>query len=103
MPIKEEVAKSIIETLLSLQENPDKAPLLPCPRCGEHRMHREVVLNCLSRRANVYVCTACGEEEAIIDANSHLVRDRDFAEWAMIAGFRPIKRGGRALHGAISQ
>lgn len=39
----------------------------PCPRCGRNAMDEEPVRNALSRRADVYVCDACGMLEGIED------------------------------------
>jgi len=36
-----------------------------CPRCGENRMRSVATHNCLSRQADVFICEACGAEEAI--------------------------------------
>lgn len=38
-----------------------------CPRCKELRLMPDEILNSLSRRASVYICNACGDEEAMID------------------------------------
>lgn len=47
----------------------------PCPRCGCNMMNKENVRkNALSRRANIYVCDACGGQEAIEDMNGKIVR-----------------------------
>ena len=37
-----------------------------CPRCGGW-MRRELYMNCLSRRADIYVCEKCGMAEALAD------------------------------------
>ena len=37
----------------------------PCPRCGADAMADDPIRNALSRQANVYVCDACGTDEAI--------------------------------------
>ena len=41
---------------------------LPCPRCGNHNMRVPSTHNCLSRRADVYVCEHCGAVEALEDS-----------------------------------
>jgi len=44
-----------------------------CPRCGEKRLRTPQVMNALSRTTRtqestpVYVCTACGQDEAFED------------------------------------
>lgn len=40
---------------------------LPCPRCGEKTMFHDMAENALSRRADIYICSVCGMEEAIND------------------------------------
>ena len=39
----------------------------PCPRCGRRVMDEKPIRNALSRRADVYVCDACGILEGIED------------------------------------
>lgn len=40
-----------------------------CPRCGDKLPKGTAIKNmCLSRRAEIYVCAACGSIEAIEDA-----------------------------------
>lgn len=47
----------------------------PCPRCGCNAMDKENVRkNALSRRANIYVCDACGGQEAIEDMNGKIIK-----------------------------
>ncbi len=38
-----------------------------CPRCGRDTMRSDIVLNALSRYIDVYICGACGTEEAMLD------------------------------------
>lgn len=40
-----------------------------CPRCGYRPMNQKIALNALSRHADVYICEACGMEEAMIAAS----------------------------------
>ena len=40
---------------------------LPCPRCGKLTMKENLLHNAFSRRADVYICDACGMEEAVED------------------------------------
>jgi len=44
--------------------------LLPCPRCGGHKMKQNIATNSLSRRADVYVCDNCGTQEALEDLSA---------------------------------
>lgn len=38
-----------------------------CPRCGINALDEQIHHNALSRRATVYVCNACGMDEAVRD------------------------------------
>lgn len=39
--------------------------MLPCPKCGENKLHPERVRNSLSRDGSgTYICNWCGMEEA---------------------------------------
>ena len=39
-----------------------------CPRCESRLLHSERAMDALSRRDNVtYVCSPCGEDEAVLD------------------------------------
>lgn len=58
-------AKELIESLKPIQERKKK---FPCPRCGHYRMDvQHPYRNALSRRADVYICSVCGMDEAIRD------------------------------------
>lgn len=39
-----------------------------CPRCGHQHLDRNLMLNALSRHADVYICPSCGTEEALLAA-----------------------------------
>ena len=56
-----ELAKQHIERF----GNRQRAGHYPCPRCGAGTMADDPIRNALSRRAKVYVCDACGTDEAI--------------------------------------
>lgn len=52
-----------------------------CPRCGHQHLDRNLMLNALSRHADVYICPSCGTEEALMAA-AH--KDPlPFPEWAL--------------------
>lgn len=52
-----------------------------CPRCGRMTMDAEsVTRNALSRRADVYVCDACGMQEALEDVTDSVT---PLSEWAI--------------------
>lgn len=61
---EEKSAKATIEGFAVKQQGGHFA----CPRCGKMAMDTEsVTRNALSRRATVYICDACGTEEALED------------------------------------
>ncbi len=39
---------------------------MPCPRCGRDTMKENVYSNAFSRHADIYICDACGTEEAVL-------------------------------------
>jgi predicted RNA-binding Zn-ribbon protein involved in translation (DUF1610 family) len=86
--ITEAEAKGIVEKLMPYQE---AGEVFPCPRCGHNRMHPEAVRNALSRRAQVYVCTACGVDEAMMDAVK--APPMPFSQWGMVLGMTRRKVG----------
>lgn len=70
-------AKAIIEQFAKKQQGGHFA----CPRCGKMAMNAESVThNALSRRATVYVCDACGMQEALEDMMDSRT---PLAEWVM--------------------
>lgn len=57
----------------------------PCPRCGHDTMDGVLTMNALSRRANVYICSRCGTDEAMYDfarAND------DIENWSIVKAVR---------------
>lgn len=56
--------KEIIKQWKDLGES---CTMLPCPRCGHVKMEKDLYHNALSRRADIYICPACGTEEALED------------------------------------
>lgn len=62
--MSEDRSKAIIEQFAEKQRGGHFA----CPRCGRMTMNAEsVTRNALSRRIDVYVCDACGMQEALED------------------------------------
>ena len=62
--MNENEAKTLIERFAEKQQGGHFA----CPRCGKMTMDSESVThNALSRRATVYICDACGMQEALED------------------------------------
>lgn len=52
-----------------------------CPRCGEKNMSKNPSRNALSRYADVYICDACGMEEAIRAMKGNEI---PLTEWAIV-------------------
>ena len=50
-----------------------------CPRCGRNAVKKRLVTNALSRHASVYVCDACGTDEAIRDFAGNPLPLKDWA------------------------
>lgn len=50
-----------------------------CPRCGQLTVKERLVTNALSRHADVYICDACGMDEAIRDMKNDPLQLRDWA------------------------
>ena len=57
--------------------------IVKCPRCGKMAMDAEsVTRNALSRRATVYICDACGMQEALEDMMDSIT---PLTAWAIVA------------------
>ena len=56
---------------------------IPCPRCGRDSMKENIHTNALSRHADIYICDACGMEEAML---KFMHNPLPLREWAC---FRP--------------
>lgn len=91
--LREERAKRLVESLLEIQEGDGGAAQFPCPRCGHSRMDPVPVRNALSRRANVYICSECGMDEAMRDMAGK--PPLPLPEWGMVKGLD----SGRPRHG----
>lgn len=50
-----------------------------CPRCGRLTVKERLVTNALSRHADVYICDACGMDEAIRDMKGDPLPLKDWA------------------------
>lgn len=59
----------VIATFHDLQTDTssDRTVTKVCPRCGRNAMDENPLHNALSRHATVYVCNACGMDEAVRD------------------------------------
>lgn len=69
--------KNLIEQFAKMQAD----GFFPCPRCGRMTMSSRVSTNALSRRADCYVCDACGMEEALEDMSGEA---RPLESWAIV-------------------
>ena len=74
-------AKALIESLKPLQKSEHR---FPCPRCGHDRMDAKPIRNALSRYADVYICDACGMDEALRDM---IGIPLPLNEWSMAISF----------------
>ena len=50
-----------------------------CPRCGRDTMKENIHTNALSRHADIYICDACGMEEAMLKFMSNPLPLREWA------------------------
>ena len=73
----------IRKALGNLKARQDAGEHMPCPRCGRNTMKENVYTNALSRHADIYICDACGTEEALLKFMHNPLPMR---EWAC---FRP--------------
>ena len=72
-------ARALIERFAKKQRDRHFA----CPRCGKMTMDAECVTrNALSRRTEIYVCDACGTQEAIEDMMDSQI---PLTAWAIVA------------------
>ncbi len=77
-------AKKLLEALGKMQAE-GRGEGLPCPRCGRDYMAANPVRNALSRRVKVYICDACGMDEAIRDMAG--LEPLPLNQWAMSLSF----------------
>lgn len=56
----------------------------PCPRCGQDTMDENLVMNALSRRFDVYICSQCGTDEAM---NDYFGCDDNLEDWSIVRSF----------------
>ena len=67
-----------------LKARQDAGEHLPCPRCGRNTMKENIHTNALSRHSDIYICDACGTEEALLKFMNNPL---PMCEWACL---RPI-------------
>ena len=69
----------IRKTLGDLKARQDAGEQMLCPRCGRNTMKKNIHTNALSRHVDVYICDACGTEEALLKFMSNPL---PVMEWA---------------------
>lgn len=77
MSATDEQYRSLLTKFKSLQLDPEIG-LTRCPRCGRDTMRSDIVLNALSRYVDVYVCSPCGVEEAMLDLDGERLPLKDW-------------------------
>lgn len=55
---------------------------MPCPRCGRDAMDAVLFHNALSRHADLYICSVCGMDEALLDMRQS---PKPLSEWDAFA------------------
>ena len=60
------MTNKIRKALGDLKTRQDAGEHMPCPRCGQDTMNANIHTNALSRHADIYICNACGTEEALL-------------------------------------
>ena len=71
----------IRNVLGDLKARQDAGEHMPCPRCGRDTMNENIHTNALSRHAEIYICDACGTEEALL---KFMHNPLPIAEWACL-------------------
>lgn len=66
MKTMDEQCRSLLTKFKSIQADPEIG-LTRCPRCGRDTMGSGTALNALCRNIDMYICGACGVEEAMLD------------------------------------
>ena len=69
----------IRKALGDLKARQDAGEHMLCPRCGRNTMKKNIHTNALSRYADIYICDACGTEEALLKFMSNPL---PVTEWA---------------------
>jgi len=73
--------EEIATTIKKIAEEQKDGNFEICPRCGKKTMREKLHYNCMSRRADVYVCEPCGMEEALLDFKGY---DDLVTDWCLI-------------------
>ena len=81
--------EELLKRLADLKPRQKAGEHMPCPRCGRDAMKTALYIGALSRRADVYVCDQCGQDEAVREVFAsplplsewvYLISERDDAE-----------------------
>lgn len=65
---------------------------MPCPRCGQHLMDKDMAENALSRYADIYICSDCGREEAMLEASEQMSMEKWYAIRLLSGEVLPYER-----------
>lgn len=80
---------------LAAQQAANSGFLQNCPRCGLPRIKPRLLTNALGRHADIHVCDACGNEEALEDKDGTIM---PLGDWAAIKpGFALLPKDGTAV------
>ena len=60
-----ETDEDLRKRLADLKARQEAGEHMPCPRCGRDAMDAKPIRNALSRCADVFICNACGSDEAL--------------------------------------
>jgi predicted RNA-binding Zn-ribbon protein involved in translation (DUF1610 family) len=60
----EHLARGVLALMKDWQEN-EEYDMSRCLRCGQRRMLSKIVRNAMSRHTDLYICPACGTDEAV--------------------------------------
>ena len=65
---------------------------MPCPRCGQHHMKKDMAENALSRYIDIYICSDCGREEAMLGASEQMPKEKWYAVRFLSGDVLPYER-----------
>ena len=60
-----DTGEELLKRLADLKPRQEAGEHMPCPRCGRYVMDEKPIRNALSRCADVFICDACGSDEAL--------------------------------------
>ena len=69
----------IRKVLGDLKARQDAGEYMSCPRCGRNNIKANIHTNAFSRHADIYICNACGMEEAMLKFMSNPLPMREWA------------------------